>query len=138
MLSFAELIAPSVKLAREGFRVYPSFAGSLRVRAPLFKSSPEWNKVFTKDGTLLKSGDLLIQSDLADTLSHYGDEGSTYLFKGQFAKDLVSSIRQYGGGLTLEDLERYKISWNPYIELSSIGTRATGLAAFLGFITAKF
>ena len=115
-LSFAELIAPSVKLAREGFSIYPAFAGSLRARAALFKSSPEWNKVFTKDGTPLKSEDLLIQAELANTLAHYGDEGSAYLFKGQFAKDLVAAIRQHGGGLTLDDLERYKISWSPPLE----------------------
>jgi len=115
-LSFAELVAPSVKLARDGFTVYPSFAGSLRARAPLFKSSSEWSKIFMRDGAPLKTGDLLVQADLADTLSHYGNEGAAYFFKGRYAEHLVSYIHSRGGSLTLQDLEKYKIFWNPPLE----------------------
>jgi gamma-glutamyltranspeptidase/glutathione hydrolase len=120
-LSFVELVAPSVKLARDGFSVYPSFAGSLRVRAPLFKSSPEWNKIFTKDGVPLKTGDILVQTDLANTLTHYGKEGSAYFFKGPFAAHLISYIRSHGGNLTAQDLEKYQIFWSPPLEATYKG-----------------
>ncbi|MGZ3690750.1 MAG: gamma-glutamyltransferase, partial [Pseudobdellovibrio sp.] len=110
-LSFKNLVDPAAQLARNGFNISKLYADALTTRAPLFTNSAEWNNLYKKNGHFLAENDTLIQTDLANTLDHYGSEGADYLMKGQYANDLVAAIKSNGGNLTLQDLANYQVYW---------------------------
>src|SRR5215475_11580469 len=69
VLSLADLIAPAIKLAREGIPVEDDVADSLPRAQTRIARWPASAKIFLRsDGSALEPGDTLIQSDLANTL----------------------------------------------------------------------
>jgi len=113
---FKDLIAPSAELAKNGFAIDRSFAGTIRGRLPILKGSTCWTSLFTKNGKPMGVGDTLVQQELAETLTRFGQDGADYLFKGKYAQDLVNLIRSQGGKLTLQDLANYQIQWSAPLE----------------------
>ena len=75
--SLAELIAPAIKLAREGIPVEDDTADSLPSARKMFARWPASAKIFLKsDGASLGAGDTLVQADLAATLEAIAAEGA--------------------------------------------------------------
>ncbi len=103
-----ELAAPAIRLAREGFEVSASLAGSLRGSARLFARYPSTKKVFFKEGRPLGEGDLLVQEDLAGTLERFVARGPRGFYRGKTAKDLVAQMARDGGYIELDDLKHYR------------------------------
>ena len=67
--TLAQLIAPAITLAREGFVVDDDLADSLPRAQPRLARWPSSAKIFLKaDGAALGRGDRLVQSDLAASL----------------------------------------------------------------------
>jgi gamma-glutamyltranspeptidase / glutathione hydrolase len=66
-------------------------------------------KLFSReDGTSLREGDTLTQSDLAVTLSAIAARGPRGFYEGEVAEKLVKAIREAGGIMTLDDLKSYQ------------------------------
>ena len=107
-LSLVEVIQPAIDLAKAGWRfemrdsIY--FSGSF----PIFEKYPSSKKIFTKNGGLYKTGDLLVQPDLAWTLEQIQNFGRDGFYKGKVAELLVAQVSSLGGYITLEDLEKYQ------------------------------
>lgn len=108
-LTLAELIAPAIALAREGFAVEDDIADSLpraRVRLGRWPASA---KIFLKsDGNALAPGDLLIQRDLADTLEAIAQRGPRAFYEGPLAEKLAAAVQAAGGIMTADDLKNYQ------------------------------
>jgi gamma-glutamyltranspeptidase / glutathione hydrolase len=108
-LTLAELIAPAIALAREGFAVEDDIADSLpraRVRLGRWPSSA---KIFLKsDGSALAPGDMLIQRDLADTLEAIAQRGPRAFYEGPVAEKLAAAVQAAGGIMTADDLKNYR------------------------------
>jgi gamma-glutamyltranspeptidase/glutathione hydrolase len=106
--TLAELIAPSIRLAREGFAVDDDTADSLPSAQKMFARWPASAKIFLKgDGASLGSGDTLVQADLAVTLELIAAKGPAGFYDGVTAQKLVDAIRADGGIMTLDDLKSY-------------------------------
>src|SRR5262249_48192891 len=74
--TLAELIAPAIALARDGFPVADDVADSLPRAQARFARWPASARIFLKaDGRPLGEGDLLVQRDLADTLAQIARSG---------------------------------------------------------------
>jgi gamma-glutamyltranspeptidase/glutathione hydrolase len=107
--TLAELIAPAIKLAREGFAVDDDTADSLPGAQKMFARWPASTKIFLKgDGTSLGNGDRLVQTDLAATLEVIAAKGPAGFYDGTTAQKLVDAIRADGGIMTLADLKDYR------------------------------
>jgi gamma-glutamyltranspeptidase/glutathione hydrolase len=107
--ALAELIAPAVRLAREGIPVEEETADSLksdRVTARLARW-PSTAKIFFRGGAALKEGDRLVQADLAATLERIAREGPPGFYVGPVADRIVAAVREAGGRMTGTDLEYY-------------------------------
>ncbi len=108
-LTLAELIAPAIALARDGFAVEDDIADSLpraRVRLGRWPSSA---KIFLKsDGNALATGDMLIQRDLADTLEAIAQRGPRAFYEGPIAEKLAAAVQAAGGIMTADDLQNYR------------------------------
>ncbi|QDU85164.1 Gamma-glutamyltranspeptidase precursor [Planctomycetes bacterium Pla163] len=123
-LSFAEVAAPAIELARDGFEVDPHLASDLAspsLRARL-EASPGARALFYPDGEPLLEGDLLVQPDLARTLEHLVAHGPAGFYDGPVADAIVATMRSDGGEMDAVDLAAYQHVWRTPV-VSSFGRR---------------
>jgi gamma-glutamyltranspeptidase/glutathione hydrolase len=106
--TLAELLRPAIELARDGFVVADDVADTMPEEQPRLARWPSATKIFFgKDGAPLHEGDLLVQADLAATLSAISEQGARGFYQGPVAEKLVKAIGDAGGIMTLEDLKSY-------------------------------
>ena len=106
--TLADLVAPSVKLARDGIAVEEDLADSLPAAAPRLGRYPASAAIFMKDGKPLQRGDRLVQTDLATTLEAIRQQGPDAFYTGRIAAAMARSTQAAGGILTEADLAAYK------------------------------
>jgi gamma-glutamyltranspeptidase/glutathione hydrolase len=106
--TLAELLRPAIALARDGFVVTDDVADTMPEERPRLARWPSAAKIFSgKDGAPLHDGDLLVQADLATTLSAIAEQGPRGFYEGPVAEKLVKAIDDAGGIMTLDDLKSY-------------------------------
>src|SRR5438552_3918324 len=106
--TLAQLIAPSIALARDGIPVENDVADSLPRSQTRLARWPATAKIFLADGRPLAPGATLLQRDLADTLTAIAREGPAGFYRGAVADKLVAAVRAAGGIMTREDLKNYQ------------------------------
>jgi len=104
--SLADLIAPAIKLAREGIPIESDLAASLNRFQNTLLRWPSSAKIFAKDGKILSG--LLVQNDLANTLEAIAKSGPDAFYKGDIAEKIARAVREAGGVMTADDLAKYK------------------------------
>jgi gamma-glutamyltranspeptidase/glutathione hydrolase len=107
--TLAQLIAPALRLAREGIPVADEFADTLARAQPRLARWPAAAKIFLKaDGAPLTLGDTLVQTDLAASLETIARDGARAFYQGPLAEKIVAGIRANGGIITADDLKWYR------------------------------
>src|SRR6516165_10707 len=107
--SLAALLQPAIALARDGFVVSDDLADTLPDWYRRLKKWPASVKVFSRpDGTSLREGDSLVQTDLATTLAAIAAQGPRGFYEGVVAEKLAKAIAEAGGIITTEDLKAYQ------------------------------
>ena len=106
---WADLVAPAVKLARDGFTVTEPFAASLQNAQNLLGSDPESKRIFLRDGDPYKAGETFKQPELAETLQRIQANGAKGFYEGETAKRLADAMAAHGGLITTADLAQYKV-----------------------------
>jgi gamma-glutamyltranspeptidase / glutathione hydrolase len=107
--SLAELIAPSIKLAREGIPVDDDLADSLPHAARRLARYPASRQIFLRpDGSAPRRGDVLVQADLARTLEAIAQRGPEAFYDGATAQRIVAALGAHGGIMTAADLAGYR------------------------------
>jgi gamma-glutamyltranspeptidase / glutathione hydrolase len=108
-LSFAELIAPAITLARNGVDVVDDIADTLPSAQARIARWPSSAPVFlNSDGHVLMPGQDLLQPDLAITLRAIASEGPKGFYEGPVAEKIAAAVRKAGGIMTTEDLKNYR------------------------------
>jgi len=108
-LPWADLVAPAVKLARDGIPITWELYTGFQQNQQFWDQYPSSAKVFLKaDGSPYEFGDTWVQPDLADTLQLIQEQGRDGFYKGSNAKKLADFMRANGGIITEEDLEQYQ------------------------------
>ena len=107
--TLAELLRPAIDLARDGIVVSDDTADTLPDWHRRLARWPSAAKIFSRsDGTSLREGDTLIQTDLAATLSAIATQGPRGYYEGPVAEKLVKAIGDAGGIMTQDDLKSYQ------------------------------
>lgn len=106
-ISFGDLLQPALRYARQGFRITAAEAERLNTyKEDFLKYNAEKNTPFLKKAEW-KTGDLLVQKDLAATLERIEKSGAAGFYQGKTA-DLILAEMQSGNGLiTQADLDNY-------------------------------
>ncbi|QJA05564.1 gamma-glutamyltransferase [Thermosulfurimonas marina] len=107
-LPWEEVVAPAVRLAREGFVVDELQAACFRILAPIFIRDPLAREMFYPEGGPPEPGVRLRNPLLADFLEAYPQKVES-LYRGELARRLVEFLKARGGLLTLEDLAFYHV-----------------------------
>lgn len=104
----AQLIAPAIKYAEEGFVLEQGDVDMLLTSTEDFKKDPATAAIFLKaGGQPFGVGDKLVQKDLAKTLARIRDEGAKGFYAGPVAAAIVASSQAGKGILQQADLDRY-------------------------------
>ncbi len=123
-LPMARLVEPAVRLAREGWRVRPMDHFVFRVIGPILVAREDSRGTYTRpDGELLRTGDLMRQPELADSLEALASEGDELFYRGELGKRLVAACADLGGQITADDLARYKVERRPPLARDYHGAR---------------
>lgn len=118
-LSLKEILEPSIRLAEEGFPVYPDLVEAIQESEE--DMSPGMKKIFFPNGILPRPGDILLQKDLAKTLRIIAESGTREFYQGKIAKDLASFLNDKGGLIGLKDLQSYQVKESKPLEISYRG-----------------
>jgi gamma-glutamyltranspeptidase/glutathione hydrolase len=109
-LSWENVVRPSVDLARDGFVVSEELAKSLNGIIEKYPNNEELVRVFAQDRGQRKwrSGDRLVQSDLAETLDSIAVNGADAFYTGKIADAITTEMKRGGGLITTADLAAYQ------------------------------
>src|ERR1700712_2929135 len=107
--TLAQIIQPSIDLARGGFIVADDMADTLSDMYRRMERWPNSAKSFSRaDGAPLHDGDRLIQPDLAATLIAIAEQGPRGFYEGPVAEKLAKAVGSAGGIMTSDDLKSYQ------------------------------
>src|SRR5690606_1443389 len=97
--------------AQNGFEITERQANELNNRKETFqKYNPNGTALIKEEGEW-KAGDLLIQTDLANTLIAIRDQGRAGFYEGKVADLIVAEMQRGNGIITHEDLKNYEAKW---------------------------
>jgi gamma-glutamyltranspeptidase / glutathione hydrolase len=124
-LTLRQVLAPAIDLAANGFPVSVKLATALQSAAGRLSQMPTNTRVFLRDGRPLEVGELLIQTDLAQTFRRLVDVEREHaqrgraaailaarddIYHGQLAQALARHLEDNGSALTGDDLARHAVS----------------------------
>lgn len=110
-MSRQQVMEPAIKLAREGFVLTRADTDVLDTTVDRFKQDPEVARIFLKpNGSAFQPGDLLVQTDLANTLEKIAKEGPKAFYEGEIPKIVEEASKKNGGILTAKDFANYTIT----------------------------
>jgi gamma-glutamyltranspeptidase/glutathione hydrolase len=104
---WADLLAPAIRAAKDGFIVSDGLATTLTVERAHFAKYESSRALFFRNGEPLRAGDTLRNPDLAWTLEQVAKGGSDAFYRGEVARKLVADLRGKGNAMRLTDLSRY-------------------------------
>jgi gamma-glutamyltranspeptidase/glutathione hydrolase len=100
----AELLAPSISYAREGFPVTEIIAGYWAADAKRFRGNREFASVFLPAGRAPAAGEMFRNPQLADAYALIAAQGRDAFYAGEIAASIEAWVRHAGGFLTRDDL----------------------------------
>jgi len=105
-LSLEKVVAPAIKLARDGFPLAYEDAEDLRDQN--LAKFADSRRIFQRDGKLYQPGEILKQPELARTLERIAKSPDDF-YHGALAHEIAAAIQKGGGLITADDLAHYEV-----------------------------
>ncbi len=109
-LTRAQVLAPAIALARDGFIVSPLLARTIVSSRDKLMADSLAAARFMPRGEALRPGDRLVQPELAATLQRIASEGATGFYNGGIAERLSAKVKVQGGLITVRDMNTYPVT----------------------------
>jgi gamma-glutamyltranspeptidase / glutathione hydrolase len=109
-LPWRSVVAPAIKLARNGFNVSEIYTEQAKSKQKRLASNPAARAIFTRNGQPLQPGEKLIQRDLARTLIAIARNPQDF-YTGSIASKIDRDMRLNQGLITRADLQAYQPKW---------------------------
>lgn len=104
-----DLVKPALELARKGFPVSGDWSDiTLKHKEKLSEAG---QKIFFKRGQHYQPNQILKQPQLAKALRIIQNKKDKSLYRGDLGKDIVNTVQNHKGLMTLEDLKSYRVRW---------------------------
>ena len=107
-MKLAEVMAPAIRLAGNGFPVSESLAREFTEQKKDLQKFSVSRRIFLKNGEMYRAGETLRQPELAATLKRIAKNGAAEFYRGETARTVVQEINALGGLITQEDLATYQ------------------------------
>jgi gamma-glutamyltranspeptidase/glutathione hydrolase len=111
----AELLAPAIALARDGFLAGWRVSSAAQRHAAEYAGLPGFSSVFAPGGVPLAEGARFVQPALARTLATIADKGPRAFYEGPIARDIARAVQQAGGFLAEDDLAEIRAEVLPVL-----------------------
>ncbi len=108
--SLADLLAPAIAYAEDGFPVSEVVAAEWAFSAALLQSD-EGRRVFAPAGHAPRVGDVVRFPDLARTLRAVAAGGADAFYRGEIAERIAAFAKRAGGFLGADDLAAHRSDW---------------------------
>ena len=108
-LAWKDLFTEAIGLAERGFLIGPGTAAMIDQAYGDFPAHAR--SFYGADGRALRSGERLVQTDLARSLRLVAAAGARAFYEGEIARAIDSGMRDSGGALRLDDLKGDRAEW---------------------------
>ena len=105
-LSLARVMAPAIRLARDGFALAREDAADFQSED--LAKFPESARIFQRNGNFYAAGEIFRQPELARTLERISADPEDF-YHGGMARELAAFMQKNGGLLTERDLAGYTV-----------------------------
>src|SRR5580693_5108518 len=106
-LTLQQVMAPAIRLAREGYALSWREARDFQ-RDKYLSKFPESRRIFQRDGNYYQAGEIFRQPDLARTLERIAAKPDDF-YHGALAQELAAAMQKGGGLITADDLAHYEV-----------------------------
>lgn len=124
-LPWAELLAPAIRAARDGYVVSEGLATTIATEREHFLKYPGSRELFFRDGEPLHAGDTIRNPGLQWTLEQIAKGGADALYRGEVGRRMVADLRAQGNVMSVADMARYFA-----VERDAVGTTYRGHAVY--------
>jgi gamma-glutamyltranspeptidase/glutathione hydrolase len=124
-LPVKEILQPVIDLANRGFVITEKQQKRFSDNDSIFRVANGKQIVYSKQS---KAGDTLKNPKLAETLIRIAQHGKDEFYKGKTAEILINFLKDKGGIITLEDLEKYEAKWREPITFNYKDLRIISMA----------
>jgi len=115
-MSLKQVIAPAIKLAKEGYVLKPGDVHILDESVKDFAKHPNVAAIFLDHGKPYVAGQRLVQTRLAHTLEQIAEGGTDAFYKGPIARKLVAASKANHGILSMQDFADYTVQWDKPVQ----------------------
>lgn len=122
-LPMANVLAPAIRLAEEGFPVAPITAYHWQNGAERQLSRAPGGLELTIDGRAPRPGEIFRNPGLARTFKAVAEGGADAFYRGPIAAAIARAVQQAGGCLSEEDLAAHHSTWEEPISTVYRGIR---------------
>ncbi len=119
--TWAELLAPSIAMAENGFVVDEAFLSTLEFGGKRLLKHPVSAALFFPGGTARALGTTFKNPELADVLKRIVAKGPKGFYEGATAEAIVAQMKTDGGLMSLADLKTYRAKWRTPVTLTYRG-----------------
>ncbi|EDU45387.1 Ggt Gamma-glutamyltransferase [Pyrenophora tritici-repentis] len=114
-LPWAKVLAPAVKVARDGWKVNEDLvrymaSATATAGSNFLVDDKQFAIDFAPNGQLLKLGETITRKRFADTLETVANKGPDAFYKGPIAEATIRALQASNGTMTLQDLADYKVA----------------------------
>jgi len=106
-LTLKQVMAPAIKLARDGFALAWEDARDMQQEKSL-ALFPDSRRIFQRDGKYYEQGEIFRQPELARTLERIAEKPDDF-YHGAMAQELAAFVQKGGGLITADDLGKYEV-----------------------------
>jgi gamma-glutamyltranspeptidase/glutathione hydrolase len=110
-MPLAELLAPSIRYADEGFPVTEVISGYWQKAADRLKHYPESARTYLPEGHAPRAGDIFKNPDLAASYRQISQGGRHAFYLGPIAQAIVQFSEKSGGFFSLQDFAEHQSTW---------------------------
>ena len=130
-MSWAQVIAPAVRVARYGFKVTEDLVKYMDMASPnsFLTVDPACAIDFAPRGHRVKLGETITRKRYADTLETIALQGAGAFYTGPIANATIAAIRAANGTMTLKDLRNYTVAIREPAHINYRGYKLTSTNA---------
>lgn len=110
-LKMNEILAPTIRYAREGFPLSEVIAYYWQGNARSLQKYEGFAEIYMPDGKAPAKGEIFKNPYLANTLELIGKEGRDVYYKGEIAEKIVAYLKEQGGFFAMKDFEAHTSEW---------------------------
>jgi len=110
-LSFADLFAPAIRYAGEGYAVSPVIAEKWAKAVPILGQVEGFAEHFLPRGRAPEVGEIFASDALARSLKKIATSEGEAFYRGDLAEAMVAHARAHRGAHTLADFDAHRCDW---------------------------